>query len=80
MVELLSEPLYILAQARMRIGLRVRVEAAATVAKIAATLLLLWSQLFSEAVALSVAQVGLPPAPNLQWLSKMEDRLYQTWH
>ena len=63
MVELLSEPLYILAQARLRIGLRVRIEAAATVAKIAATLSLLWLQLFSEAVALSVAQVGTSPVP-----------------
>ena len=66
MVELLSEPLYILAQARLRIGLRVRIEAAATVAKIAATLSLLWLQLFSEAVALSVAQVGISPAPNFR--------------
>lgn len=57
MLELLSEPLYVLAQVHMRIGVRVRAEAAATLAKIGATLLLLWLGVFTEAVALSVAQV-----------------------
>lgn len=57
LIELLSEPLYILAQARLEFGLRVRIEAAATVCKILATLLFLQLHLWTEAIALSVAQV-----------------------
>lgn len=58
LLELASEPLYILAQCRLLIGLRVKIEAAATIAKIVATLGLIWSQLYSEAIALSVSQAS----------------------
>ena len=57
MVELLSEPLYILALVQTKIGLRVSIEASATILKIIATLTLLWAGAGSEAVALSIAQV-----------------------
>lgn len=57
MVELLSEPLYVLAQMRLAIGLRVSIEAGATVLKMVATLVLLWIGVLPEAVALSIAQV-----------------------
>lgn len=57
LVELLSEPLYILALVQAKIGLRVVIEAAATILKILAILLLLWSGISTEAVALSMAQV-----------------------
>ena len=59
MVELLSEPLYILAMVHHKIRLRVLVEATATVGKVLATLALLWVGVFSEAIALSLAQVLL---------------------
>ena len=58
-VELLSEPLYILALVQAKIGLRVAVEAAATISKILITIALLWAGAYSEAVALSIAQVNL---------------------
>jgi len=64
MLELLSEPLYILAQVRMQIGVRVSVEAAATIGKILATLLLLWLGVATEAVAVSLAQVFAPLHPS----------------
>lgn len=59
MVELLSEPLYILAMVQQKISLRVAIEASATVIKVLATLALLWSGVFPEAIALSLAQVPL---------------------
>ena len=59
MVELLSEPLYILAMVQQKISLRVAIEASATVMKILATLALLWSGVFPEAIALSLAQVPI---------------------
>ena len=58
MIELLSEPLYILALVENRIGLRVAIEAAATLGRISTTLILLWIGIFTEAVAISVAQVN----------------------
>ena len=57
LLELLSEPLYILAQARMQISLRVSVEAFATVAKILATLAFLLLTNLPEAISVSIAQV-----------------------
>lgn len=45
----------------MQIGVRVSVEAAATVARIVATLFLLWAGVATEAVSLSLAQVSPPP-------------------
>ena len=48
------------AQVRMQIGVRVFVEAAATVARIGATMLLLWLGWATEAVSLSLAQVHTP--------------------
>ena len=56
-IELLSEPLYILAMVQQKIRLRVLTEATATVGKVLATLALLWVGIFSEAIALSLAQV-----------------------
>ncbi len=57
MIELLSEPLYILAMVQHKIRLRVTIEATATVGKVLATLILLGSGAFAEATALSLAQV-----------------------
>lgn len=57
LIELASEPLYILAQVRYKIGLRVSIEAAAVMGKILSTILFVWLQMFGEAVSLSVAQV-----------------------
>ena len=57
LIELTSEPLYILAQARMQIGLRVSIEAAATIVKILATVGFLVQGTFPEATSISVAQV-----------------------
>lgn len=58
MVELLSEPLYILALVESKIGLRVTIEAAATLARILITVALLYARTFTEAVAISTAQVN----------------------
>ena len=62
MVELLSEPLYILAQLRLRLQLRVFAEASATLARGVATLALLKLSVLDVGISLSVAQVrtGLP--------------------
>ena len=57
MVELLSEPLYILAQLRLRLQLRVFAEASATLARGVATLALLKLPLMDVGISLSVAQV-----------------------
>ena len=57
MVELLSEPLYILAQLRLRLQLRVFAEASATLARGVATLALLKLSLMDVGISLSVAQV-----------------------
>lgn len=57
MVELLSEPLYILAQLHLKLQLRVVAEAAATLARGIATLTLLNSAYLDVGIALSVAQV-----------------------
>ena len=57
MVELLSEPLYILAQLHLKLQLRVFAEAAATLARGIATLTLLTSSSLDVGIALSVAQV-----------------------
>lgn len=57
MIELASEPLYILAQVRQKVGVRVSVEAAAVLCKTLSTILLVWLKYFSEAVAISLAQV-----------------------
>ena len=60
LIELASEPLYILAQVHFKVGLRVSIEAAAVLCKILSTIVLLWLQIFSEAVSLSLAQVTVP--------------------
>ena len=57
MIELFSEPLYILAMVQHKIRLRVIIEATATIAKVLATLAFLWTDIFAEAIALSLAQV-----------------------
>ena len=57
MVELLSEPLYILAQLRLRLQLRVFAEASATLARGVATLALLKISVLDVGISLSVAQV-----------------------
>ena len=59
MVELLSEPFYILAQLRLRLQLRVFAEASATLARGVATLVLLKLSLLDVGVSLSLAQVCL---------------------
>ncbi len=56
MVELLSEPLYILAQTRLLFGLRVVIETLAIVTKASLTLLLLYTDAAAPAIALSWAQ------------------------
>ena len=56
MIELLSEPLYILAQTRLLFGLRVAVETLAIITKASLTLLLLYASAAAPAVALSWAQ------------------------
>lgn len=65
MVELLSEPLYILAQLRLRLQLRLLAEASATLARGIATLALLKSSPLDVGISLSVAQVTslLAPVP-----------------
>ena len=57
LVELLSEPLYILAQLRLRLQLRVFAEASATLARGVATLALLKLSVMDVGISLSVAQV-----------------------
>ena len=57
MVELMSEPLYILAQLHLKLQLRVVAEGAATLARGIATLTLLNSSHLDVGIALSVAQV-----------------------
>ena len=57
MVELLSEPLYILAQLRLRLQLRVFAEACATLARGMATLALLELSALDVGISLSIAQV-----------------------
>lgn len=57
MVELLSEPLYILAQLRLKLQLRVSAEACATLARGVATLALLKLSALDVGIALSIAQV-----------------------
>ena len=57
MVELLSEPLYILAQLRLRLQLRVCAEACATLARGMATLVLLQLSVLDVGISLSIAQV-----------------------
>ena len=56
MVELLSEPLYILAQTRLLFGLRVAVETLAIISKASLTLLILYTDAAPPAIALSWAQ------------------------
>ena len=56
MIELLSEPLYILAQTRLLFGLRVIIETLAIVSKASLTLLLLYTDAAAPAIALSWAQ------------------------
>ena len=56
MLELLSEPLYILAQTRLLFGLRVVIETLAIVTKASLTLLLLYTDAAVPAIALSWAQ------------------------
>ena len=68
MVELMSEPLYILAQLHLKLQLRVFAEAAATLARGIATLTLLKSSSLDVGIALSVAQVW-PCLPCTQPLS-----------
>ena len=78
LIELTSEPLYILAQARMQIGLRVSIEAAATIVKILATVGFLVQGTFPEATSISIAQVTtwmLSLSPNLRMHSYQSD-----WH
>ena len=57
MIELLSEPLYILAQSRLLFRLRVAVETFAIVSKALLTLALLYADAAQPAIALSWAQV-----------------------
>ncbi len=57
MIELLSEPLYTLAQTRLLFGLRVVIETLAIVTKASLTLLLLSTDAAAPAIALSWAQV-----------------------
>ena len=57
MVELASEPLYVLSQTQLRFKLRVAVEAAANTIKGALILLLLKFQTTSEVTALCLGQV-----------------------
>ena len=71
MVELLSEPLYILAQLHLRLQLRVFAEAAATLARGVATLSLLTSSSLDVGIALSVAQVW-PCLPCTQPVSHID--------
>lgn len=61
MVELASEPLYILAQVRLKLQLRVVAEAAATLARGVLTLALLKTAACDVAITLSLAQVFPPP-------------------
>lgn len=68
MIELLSEPLYILAQLRLRLQLRVLAEASATLARGVATLALLKSSYFDVGIALSLAQVPSPSQDPLHLL------------
>jgi hypothetical protein len=56
MVELLSEPLYILAQVRLNLRLRVVAEAAATLVRGVLTLLLIKLGYLDVGIAISVAQ------------------------
>ena len=56
MIELLSEPLYILAQTRLLFALRVVIETLAIVTKASLTLLLLYTDAAAPAIALSWAQ------------------------
>jgi len=58
MLELLSEPLYILAQLRLRLQLRVFAEASATLARGVATLVLLKASSLDVGISLSMAQVS----------------------
>lgn len=57
MVELVSEPLYILAQVRLKLQLRVLAEAAATLVRGVLTLALLKAGTCNVGIALSLAQV-----------------------
>jgi oligosaccharide translocation protein RFT1 len=61
-IELLAEPLYILATVRLFFGVRVAVEALATVAKNAITLLLLLHWKVAPALAFSWGQLGYSTA------------------
>lgn len=57
MTELLSEPLYILAQVRLNLRLRMVAEAAATLIRGVLTLTLLKLGVFGAGTAISIAQV-----------------------
>ncbi len=59
MVELVSEPLYILAQVRLQLQVRVVAEAAATLVRGILTLTLLKTGAYDVGIALSLAQVHL---------------------
>ncbi len=60
MVELLSEPLYILAAVQLRFRLRAAIDTAAITAKAVATVLLLRLTRLPAALALSYGQVRAP--------------------
>lgn len=62
MVELVSEPLYILAQVRLQLQVRVVAEAAATLVRGVLTLALLKTAACDVGIALSMAQVTSPPS------------------
>ena len=69
MLELLSEPLYILAQLRLRLQLRVFAEASATLARGVATLALLKFSPLDVGISLSVAQVRSDGRSAFLWCS-----------
>ena len=68
MLELLSEPLYILAQLRLKLQLRVAAEASATLARGVATLALLKGSPLDVGISLSLAQVVIVPQLSLHHL------------
>ena len=68
MLELLSEPLYILAQLRLKLQLRVAAEASATLARGVATLALLKGLPLDVGISLSLAQVVTVPQLSLHRL------------
>ena len=65
MVELLSEPLYILAAVQLRFRLRAAADTAAITAKAVATVLLLRLTELPAALALSYGQVRTPLQPSI---------------